>query len=219
MISRMYVGAHSLDQIVFGGLLGLAFLIYYKFFLQELLYQMVTNILNNRHKRFYFVVTTIIAIIFITLPVVIYLITTQQGPVNQVYLDNILLGCGKTLSSEFLYAKSLSGTALSFIGIGIMYGLLLLTNKHNQDVLYFTGNWNYRDRSSALFLLLALIIVAGIPAIILILIIPILVQAPIVIYFCICIGIGWASFALIYLLAHIHNKYRWISYLPPATNT
>ena len=31
MISRMYLGAHSLNQIIFGGLLGLSVLIIYKY--------------------------------------------------------------------------------------------------------------------------------------------------------------------------------------------
>jgi membrane-associated phospholipid phosphatase len=31
MLSRMYLGAHSADQIVFGGLLGLALLVIYKY--------------------------------------------------------------------------------------------------------------------------------------------------------------------------------------------
>lgn len=38
LISRMYLGAHSLDQIIFGCLLGFAFLIIYKFQFQRMLY-------------------------------------------------------------------------------------------------------------------------------------------------------------------------------------
>ena len=67
MISRMYLGAHSLDQIVFGGLLGLSFLVYYKFFLQELLYETVINILNGKHKKFYAIVNTIIFFVFLSM--------------------------------------------------------------------------------------------------------------------------------------------------------
>jgi membrane-associated phospholipid phosphatase len=34
VISRMYLGAHSLDQVVFGSLIGLSFLVMYRFWLQ-----------------------------------------------------------------------------------------------------------------------------------------------------------------------------------------
>ena len=80
LISRMYLGAHSLDQIVLGGLLGLCFLIYYKFFLQELLYQAVTNILTGRFKQFYFVINSIIFVIFLLVPIIVYLISSQSRP-------------------------------------------------------------------------------------------------------------------------------------------
>jgi membrane-associated phospholipid phosphatase len=38
MISRMFLGAHSLDQVVFGSLIGLSFLVIYRFWLQQFLY-------------------------------------------------------------------------------------------------------------------------------------------------------------------------------------
>lgn len=33
-ISRMYLGAHSFDQVIFGSLIGISWLIIYKFWLQ-----------------------------------------------------------------------------------------------------------------------------------------------------------------------------------------
>lgn len=38
IISRMYLGAHSIDQVVFGSLIGLSFLVIYRFWLQQFLY-------------------------------------------------------------------------------------------------------------------------------------------------------------------------------------
>jgi membrane-associated phospholipid phosphatase len=38
VISRMYLGAHSIDQVVFGSLIGLSFLVIYRFWLQQFLY-------------------------------------------------------------------------------------------------------------------------------------------------------------------------------------
>jgi len=34
MISRMYLGAHSLDQIIFGAMMGLTFLVMYRYKVQ-----------------------------------------------------------------------------------------------------------------------------------------------------------------------------------------
>ena len=72
LISRMFLGAHSLDQIVFGGLLGLAFLIMYKYKFQELLYYVIQDILAFRHRLFYAVCNTVIFIIFLVVPIIIY---------------------------------------------------------------------------------------------------------------------------------------------------
>lgn len=103
MVSRMYLGAHSLDQIVFGGFLGMAFLVYYKFFLQELLYQTITNILTNHNKKFYFLLNTIIMIIFLLLPILVYVLgETSRPPIDATVLANIEVGCGKVLTSQYL---------------------------------------------------------------------------------------------------------------------
>ena len=217
MISRMYLGAHSLDQIVLGGLLGLAFLIYYKYFLRELLYQAIQNILNNRHKQFYFIVNTIFFIIFLVLPIIVYEISSQSlPPVNSTYLNNIQIGCGKTVTSNYLLEKGLKGNILGFIAIGLMYGLLMLTNKHNQDVLYLTGHWNFRENICALYLFLTVLVVIGIPGVILGIVIPLLITSPIVGFISLVLAAIWSSFALVYILSKVQNKYRWIAYESPS---
>ena len=213
MVSRMYLGAHSLDQIVFGGLLGLCFLIYYKFFLQELLYQAVVNIFNKQMKTFYFTLNTIIFLIFLTLPIVVYIISSNnRPPVDGVYLNNITIGCGKIVTSEYLLQKNLKSTSLGFIAIGLFYGLLMLENKHNQDVLYLTGRWNLREKVCALYLLLALLLIAGIPAALLIIVFPLFISSAVVNYILLAIAATWGSFVLVAVLSNLQNKYRWIAY-------
>ena len=34
VISRMYLGAHSLDQVIYGSLIGMSYLLIYKYWLQ-----------------------------------------------------------------------------------------------------------------------------------------------------------------------------------------
>jgi hypothetical protein len=129
MMSRMYLGAHSLDQIVFGGMLGLSFLIYYKYFLQDLLFKTIINILNDRHKKFYFIINTLFAIIFLTIPIVVYVMSVQnKPPVETLYINNIKAGCNKVVTSSYLLTKNLMGNILGFIAVGMFYGLLMLEN-------------------------------------------------------------------------------------------
>jgi hypothetical protein len=72
MISRMYLGDHSLDQIIFGALLGITFLVIYRFKLQYLLYNIIATLIKLEHKLFYFVVNTIALIVAILVPLIIY---------------------------------------------------------------------------------------------------------------------------------------------------
>lgn len=65
----MYLGAHSLDQIIFGSLLGLAFLIIYKYQFQQMMYNAVSNILSHKNKKLYFVINTIVFFMFLALPI------------------------------------------------------------------------------------------------------------------------------------------------------
>lgn len=99
MISRMYLGAHSLDQIVFGGLLGLSFLIIYKYKLRELLYEVIGLILSQRDKIFFAVCNTVGFVIYLTLPIIIYLINYDNRPVDSNDLTNINAKCSNSLSS------------------------------------------------------------------------------------------------------------------------
>jgi len=58
----------------------------------------------------------------------------------------------------------------------------------------------------------AILIVVGIPGAILALVIPLVSSVVILNYVSICVGATYASFALIYLISIIQNKYEWIIY-------
>ena len=76
MISRMYLGAHSLDQIILGCVLGFSFLIIYKYKVQELLYQVISNILNKHSQITYFVLTSIIGVFFMLVAIIVFILNT-----------------------------------------------------------------------------------------------------------------------------------------------
>jgi len=49
-ISRMYLGAHSANQVVMGLLLGLIFCVLYHYFFQRILYNYFWKLINKRIK-------------------------------------------------------------------------------------------------------------------------------------------------------------------------
>ena len=95
----MYLGAHSLDQIIFGGLLGLALLVIYKYKLRELLHEMIAVLLAQRSKKFFAICNTIIFAIYLSLPIAIYYINLDTRPVDADNLAQINIKCSKSLTS------------------------------------------------------------------------------------------------------------------------
>lgn len=102
LISRMYLGAHSLDQIIFGGLLGIAFLVIYKYQFQKMMYSAVANILSLKNKKLYLIINTVLFVFFLALPIAEYLINSSSRPVDMVDLNNINSKCSKDLTSDSL---------------------------------------------------------------------------------------------------------------------
>jgi hypothetical protein len=96
LLSRMYLGSHSLDQIIFGCLLGLAFLIIYKYQFQKMLYGAVTNVFSQKNRTLYLIINTVILVVFLGLPIVEYLINHSNRPIDGAEIANINLKCSKT---------------------------------------------------------------------------------------------------------------------------
>jgi len=94
----------------------------------------------------------------------------------------------------------------------MLYGLLMLKNKHNQDVLYLTGQWNFTSVKSSLYTLMMFLLISGLPAGILAILIPTFLHLPVLVYIFMAIAATWASFAMIYILSMVQNQYRWIAY-------
>lgn len=126
LLSRMYLGAHSLDQIIFGALLGFAFLIIYKYQFQRMMYQAAINIFSQKNKQLYLIINTVILILFVGLPICEYLINHSNRPIDQTEIDAINSKCGRSLTSDSLQKKNLRGTSLGCVAVGLCYGLIML---------------------------------------------------------------------------------------------
>ena len=101
---------------------------------------------------------------------------------------------------------------LGFLGVGLFYGLLMLTNSRNQDVLYLTGHWNFREKKCAVFLVVTWMVVAGVPGLVLGVLVPLLIKIAVVEYVCLALAASWSSFSMVYVLSRVQNKYNWIAY-------
>jgi hypothetical protein len=104
------------------------------------------------------------------------------------------------------------GNALGFVALGIFIGLLMLDNKNNYDVLYFTGRWKFKSCKYAVFLALTFIIIGGIPGALIGVGIPLIIDDPVGGFVCIAVAATWACFVLVYMLSKIQNKFGWIEY-------
>lgn len=71
-ISRMYLGVHSANQILFGLVLGQIFLILYKFVYQRYLYYLYWGLLMKHKKWKKLAIAIVIHIISLIIPIVFY---------------------------------------------------------------------------------------------------------------------------------------------------
>ncbi len=203
----MYLGAHSLDQIIFGCFLGLAFLIMYKFKFQEFLYEVVGNSLNQKHKKVYFIFHSIIFIIFLILPIIFYQLNMSNRPVNSSDIININTKCSKNITEGSLKASILIATTMGFVPIGLFFGILALPNKDGYELFYMLGRWKYTSIKAILYIILSIIVISGVPAAIFCLVIPKVSSVVVLNFISTAIGAVWGGFSLVYFINKIQKRY------------
>lgn len=71
-LSRMYLGVHSANQILFGLVLGQIFLVLYKYIYQKHLYYLYWSLLMKHHKYKKLIIAIIFHVLGFMIPVVFY---------------------------------------------------------------------------------------------------------------------------------------------------
>jgi hypothetical protein len=99
-ISRMYLGVHSANQILFGLVLGLIFLILYKYVYQRYLYYLYWSLLMNHKKWQKFIIAIIIHIFSFIVPIFFYNINLAERPVPTKHIENLNKKCGISMTGE-----------------------------------------------------------------------------------------------------------------------
>jgi hypothetical protein len=139
-ISRMYLGVHSSNQILFGLALGLIFLNLYKYIYQKYLYILFWNMVTNRHKYRKLIIIIVFHIVSLILPIVIKDINSNARPMIQSDLDNLNIRCGTHLTGNDVQVHMMLSCSIVNFGFGILYGFVLLLNTPNYRK-YLLGLW------------------------------------------------------------------------------
>ena len=86
--SRIYLGVHSLNQVLFGLRLGLAWVVLFRYGLREKFYQIYSNLFKKKStKSLAFVVFTHISAIII--PIIAYQINKEYRQMPHSDMDNL----------------------------------------------------------------------------------------------------------------------------------
>ena len=142
--SRMYLGAHSSNQVILGLLLGLCMQVLYRYYLQAKVYDIVHALVRRKTiEHLLMLVAANISLLIIAL--VIYE-RQLKHPFHQQYLTYLEIACpevGKVTMTRFLNSN-FSPSSMINIVFGMLFGILL---SRDESYRYLYGQWRYRDPS------------------------------------------------------------------------
>lgn len=97
-VSRMYLGSHSADHVVYATFNSVAMLVLYHFFLQKKIYQLFKAALKGHHFTSILVVNTIILLLALSVPFTLYEVNIRYRSYPQIYLDRLNSICHDNLT-------------------------------------------------------------------------------------------------------------------------
>jgi hypothetical protein len=162
-ISRMYLGVHSANQILFGLVLGMIFLVLYKFVYQKLLFVLYWNMLITHHRLRKLLKTFFFHVLSLVLPIVFYLVNEKSRPVPPNDLQNLNDHCGTVLAGNDLQARMLTSCAIASFCFGIFYGFVLLMDTPNFRK-YLLGLWWFENQQKMMMKIAVYLLCAVVPA-------------------------------------------------------
>jgi membrane-associated phospholipid phosphatase len=120
--SRLYLGAHSSNQVILGLLIGLAWLVVYKFSLQKGIYDIFNGLIRRKHL---WQITSILAAYFVTImiPIFAYEFKLRNLTTTERFISNMMVGCPYTKANTAI--KVLNGTFATCGIASLIFGLLV----------------------------------------------------------------------------------------------
>ncbi len=101
---------------------------------------------------------------------------------------------------------------MGFVALGLFYGIIMLKNQHSKDALYFVGHWSFRGPKQAVYWLLAIVVIVGVPTALLAMLLPFLLKSAILRFILTALGATYGGFAFVYLIGYVQNHYGWMEY-------
>lgn len=145
--ARLYVGVHSIDQIIYGWQLGIWLAYYFNFCLRDFIIHHITYLVVRSHQnklntKKYVVWSSVVFIVVFSVQWIDYLIVEDTFVVPQEWIDNLALQCGSRDQNNTLQYKSLVYAGLCALAYGAYLGVLV--HKHYYGIMWrhmFRTNW------------------------------------------------------------------------------
>jgi hypothetical protein len=140
-LSRMYLGAHSANQVLQGVVNGFAMLVIYRYWLHDYIRKWVNSLLHfyELKRRTALIKTIIVNIIVIIFPMLCYAYNAAyELPASEV--ANIIAKCGTPDKKILQIDEKLMQTSCAInFAFGLIYGMALIGNNFR----YYFGAWEY----------------------------------------------------------------------------
>ena len=212
-ISRMYLGVHSANQILFGLSLGFCFLILYKYIYQKALYELYWELLLGPMKLIKLIGIIILNIIVFIIPLIFFQVNADYRPMLAKDIDNLNQQCGTDLTGYEVQVHMLTACAIGCFAFGLQYGFIFLAN-FNGYKKYILGMWKHESNAKKVLKILIYIVCAGVPAIIFFGISKFALKTPFTKYLFNCIGAIFGGLGLSYFAPILTSDCKIMKLLP-----
>jgi membrane-associated phospholipid phosphatase len=99
-LSRLYLGSHSLNQVVYGLFNSLCFLVLYRYILQKSIYKLFVKFLQGKIKRKMVIMISIMFGVAVLTSFIIYSVNINHRKFSNKYLAEIYSACNKKYSHK-----------------------------------------------------------------------------------------------------------------------
>jgi membrane-associated phospholipid phosphatase len=138
--SRMYLGAHSANQVTLGLLIGFAFLVIYKYGLQRKIYGLF-NSLIRRKTAMSLIIICFLHLVCFMIPLLSYEYKVQN-PNTHLMLDGLSISCPR--HPEYSGLRILTSNFVKCSVISFIFGMLVAVwASEFRTYRYYYGQWNY----------------------------------------------------------------------------
>lgn len=212
-ISRMYLGVHSANQILFGLTLGLCFLILYKYVYQKALYELFWEMLLGPMRKLKLFGIVILNLLVFAIPIIFFQVNADQRPMVEKDINNLNQQCKTELTGYEVQVHMLTACAIGCFGFGLVYGFMILANNLGYKK-YILGLWVHESCPKVFIKIGIYLLCAALPAVIFFAISSYVAKAAYLKYVLNCLGAISGGFGLSYFAPILTAKCRIMKLLP-----